>query len=97
MDAQALQALLDSLIECWENEVVEFKRAGNDYSIDATRKDIDQLLSNKLSDALDDAQKETKICRLLTSACDVPSALRMTARARRRSGCLQDKCRINSR
>lgn len=33
----------------------------------ATRKDIDQLLSNKLSDALDDAQKETKIGRLLTS------------------------------
>ncbi|MBN2990625.1 hypothetical protein JWR97_03315 [Pseudomonas cedrina subsp. fulgida] len=67
MDAQALQALLDSLIECWENEVVEFKRAGNDYSTNATRKDIDQLLSNKLSDALDDAQKETKIGRLLTS------------------------------
>jgi ATP-dependent DNA helicase RecG len=35
MDAQAMQALLDSLIECWENEVVEFKRAGNDYSTDA--------------------------------------------------------------
>lgn len=28
MDAQALQAQLDSLIECWENEVVEFQRAG---------------------------------------------------------------------
>lgn len=38
MDAQALQALLDSLIECWENEVVEFKRAGNDYSTDAIGK-----------------------------------------------------------
>ncbi|MBJ2223797.1 RNA-binding domain-containing protein [Pseudomonas sp. MF7451] len=38
MDAQALQALLDSLIDCWENEVVEFKRAGNDYSTDAIGK-----------------------------------------------------------
>ncbi len=28
MDAQALQAQLDSLIECWENEVVEFQCAG---------------------------------------------------------------------
>lgn len=35
MDAQAIQALLDSLIEHWENAVVEFKRAGNDYSTDA--------------------------------------------------------------
>lgn len=38
MDAQVLQALLDSLIDCWENEVVEFKRAGNDYSTDAIGK-----------------------------------------------------------
>lgn len=28
MDAQALQAQLDSLIDCWENDVVEFQRAG---------------------------------------------------------------------
>jgi len=34
MDRQALQALLGSLIERWEGEVVEFKRAGNDYSTD---------------------------------------------------------------
>lgn len=34
MDRQALQTLLDSLIERWEGEVVEFKRAGNDYSSD---------------------------------------------------------------
>jgi len=34
MDHQALQALLESLVERWEGEVVEFKRAGNDYSSD---------------------------------------------------------------
>lgn len=34
MNDQALQALLESLIERWEGEVVEFKRAGNDYSSD---------------------------------------------------------------
>ncbi|MCQ4254562.1 RNA-binding domain-containing protein [Stutzerimonas stutzeri] len=34
MDAQALRALLDNLIAGWENEVAEFKRAGNDYSTD---------------------------------------------------------------
>lgn len=34
MDRQALQVLLDTLLERWENEVVEFKRAGNDYSSD---------------------------------------------------------------
>jgi ATP-dependent DNA helicase RecG len=32
MDQMALQALLSSLIETWENEVVEFKQAGNEYS-----------------------------------------------------------------
>ena len=31
MDQATLQSLLDSLIATWENEVVEFKRAGNDY------------------------------------------------------------------
>ncbi len=31
MDQTALQSLLSSLIATWENEVVEFKRAGNDY------------------------------------------------------------------
>lgn len=31
MDQAALQSLLASLIATWENEVVEFKRAGNDY------------------------------------------------------------------
>ncbi|PIX55507.1 MAG: transcriptional regulator, partial [Zetaproteobacteria bacterium CG_4_10_14_3_um_filter_54_28] len=31
MDQAALQSLLSSLIATWENEVVEFKRAGNDY------------------------------------------------------------------
>lgn len=34
MDRQALQALLETLLERWEGEVVEFKRAGNDYSSD---------------------------------------------------------------
>lgn len=34
MDNKALQVLLAALIERWENEVVEFKRAGNDYSTD---------------------------------------------------------------
>lgn len=32
MDSKALQALLVTLIERWENEVVEFKRAGDGYS-----------------------------------------------------------------
>lgn len=32
MDQTTLQALLSGLIETWENEVVEFKQAGNDYS-----------------------------------------------------------------
>lgn len=32
MDPAALQALLDSLIARWENEVVEFKRAGDGFS-----------------------------------------------------------------
>lgn len=31
MEQQALQELLSGLIATWENEVVEFKRAGNDY------------------------------------------------------------------
>lgn len=31
MDQHALQRLLDELITTWENEVVEFKQAGNDY------------------------------------------------------------------
>lgn len=31
MDQATLQSLLTSLIATWENEVVEFKRAGNDY------------------------------------------------------------------
>lgn len=30
-----MQALLDYLIEYWENAVVEFNRAGNYYSADA--------------------------------------------------------------
>lgn len=32
MEQAALQTILDSLITTWENEVVEFKRAGNDYA-----------------------------------------------------------------
>ena len=32
MDQPALNALLEALISTWENEVVEFKQAGNDYS-----------------------------------------------------------------
>lgn len=31
MEQSALKALLDSLIATWENEVVEFKQAGNDF------------------------------------------------------------------
>ena len=31
MDQLALHALLEALISTWENEVVEFKQAGNDY------------------------------------------------------------------
>ncbi|QXL85680.1 RNA-binding domain-containing protein [Comamonas sp. NLF-1-9] len=34
MDAQELKAVLEQLITTWENEVVEFKQAGNDYSTD---------------------------------------------------------------
>lgn len=34
MDQAALTALLDELIATWENEVVEFKQAGNDYKTD---------------------------------------------------------------
>lgn len=34
MDATALTALLDDLIATWENEVVEFKHAGDGYSTD---------------------------------------------------------------
>ena len=34
MDDKTLRNLLDGLIETWENEVIEFKRAGNDYSTD---------------------------------------------------------------
>lgn len=34
MDQAALRALLDELIATWENEVVEFKQAGNDYDTD---------------------------------------------------------------
>lgn len=34
MDSKALQSLLETLIERWENEVVEFKRAGDGYSTD---------------------------------------------------------------
>jgi len=34
MDQLALNRLLNSLIATWENEVVEFKQAGNDYSTD---------------------------------------------------------------
>lgn len=35
MDSVPLQALLATLIERWESEVVEFKRAGSDYSTDS--------------------------------------------------------------
>ena len=38
MNDQALQALLAALIEHWENEVVEFKRAGSDYPTDSIGK-----------------------------------------------------------
>jgi len=38
MDVQALRALLAELIKGWENEVVEFKRAGHDYSTDTIGK-----------------------------------------------------------
>ena len=34
MDEAALSRLLDELIATWENEVVEFKQAGNDYDTD---------------------------------------------------------------
>jgi ATP-dependent DNA helicase RecG len=34
MDQQELQTLLEQLLATWENEVVEFKQAGNDYSTD---------------------------------------------------------------
>ncbi len=34
MDQSALKNLLESLITIWENEVVEFKEAGNDYKTD---------------------------------------------------------------
>ena len=34
MDHAALSTLLDELIATWENEVVEFKQAGNDYDTD---------------------------------------------------------------
>ena len=34
MDQAALSGLLDELIATWENEVVEFKQAGNDYDTD---------------------------------------------------------------
>lgn len=34
MDQAALTALLNELIATWENEVVEFKQAGNDYDTD---------------------------------------------------------------
>lgn len=34
MDQPTLQRLLDELIATWENEVVEFKQAGNDYDTD---------------------------------------------------------------
>ena len=34
MDQAALSALLDELIATWENEVVEFKQANNDYKTD---------------------------------------------------------------
>lgn len=35
MDQAALSSLLDALIATWENEVVEFKQANNDYKTDA--------------------------------------------------------------
>lgn len=34
MDQAALSALLNELVATWENEVVEFKQAGNDYDTD---------------------------------------------------------------
>lgn len=34
MDQAALSVLLDELVATWENEVVEFKQAGNDYGTD---------------------------------------------------------------
>lgn len=34
MDQAELKSLLDELIARWENEVVEFKQASNDYSTD---------------------------------------------------------------
>ncbi|HNJ78842.1 MAG TPA: ATP-binding protein [Marmoricola sp.] len=34
MDQAALTQLLEDLIATWENEVVEFKQAGNDYDTD---------------------------------------------------------------
>src|SRR6185312_5670484 len=34
MDPSELKAMLDRLIATWENEVVEFKQANNDYDTD---------------------------------------------------------------
>lgn len=34
MNAEQLTQLLSQLIATWENEVVEFKQAGNDYDTD---------------------------------------------------------------
>jgi len=34
MENDMLHELLNGLIETWENEVIEFKQAGNDYSTD---------------------------------------------------------------
>lgn len=38
MDTEALHTLLGAMIANWENEVVEFKRAGNDYPTDSIGK-----------------------------------------------------------
>lgn len=70
MDQTVLMEKLTQLIATWENEVVEFKQAGTDYLLKfgkASRSEIDDLLLNKLSDALDGTQKINKIGNLLTN------------------------------
>jgi hypothetical protein len=69
-DEKELLQLLDTLILEWENEVVEFKKAGKDYPTDkfgkASREEIDKLILDKLSDALDLDQRKKKVANLLT-------------------------------
>lgn len=68
MDQVELTQLLDGMIATWENEVVEFKQANDNFSTDDIGKYFSALANEaNLRNAPSDKQKDNKIANLLTN------------------------------